>query len=270
MTDGQLIADATRMVSFAMGRGKAPAQSSEYVRMVRRYDTDPEFASAVHAAARGFDCTVLDVDRRSGLILGTTLETEFAVSVTKLVRERTDRPLYLLAHLTIAALAFPSPDNLDDDVFVNRVSVMEVDQQVRTYATAISRRLEGTATDQHAPADQPGLEPLWRSYLRRNATGKLPEADGPPQATTFKLISRAFTHLVDYGFMRKVSDEGKGTYATTVKYRIHIRELASTRLLDDLARLGVAALPSTTASQGTSGTTTTDVIDGTEVEDRHV
>ena len=237
-------ADAARMVGFAMARRKAPARSGEYARLVQRFDTEPDFAQVVRKVAQGFDLTVLEVHPQTGLVLGTTPETDFAVSVSDLVPQTSDRPLYLLAQLTIAAMVFPRPEDLDDDEHVGRISVREVDDEVRVRASTIERRLAHSGEDVDPPSDQLGLEGLWRAYLRRNATGKTKTQTGrAPQASTRALVKRAFTHLESHGFASKVSDEDAGTYVTHVKYRLQIRDQAARDMLQELAALGVAALP---------------------------
>ncbi|MEU9028128.1 hypothetical protein AB0D46_11410 [Streptomyces sp. NPDC048383] len=239
----EVVAEAAKMVAFAMARGKAPARSGEYARLVQRFDTEPEFAQTVRKIAQGFDLTVLEVHHMPGLVLGTTPETAFAVSVSELVPQTADRPLYLLAQLTIASLAFPHPEDLDDDEYIGRVSVRQVDEEVRAYATVIERRLVQTGSDADPPAEQPGLEGLWRAYLRRNATGKTQGEKTTPRAATRALARKAFTHLVEHGFVRKVSDEDGGVYVTNVKYRLQIRDQAAGDMLRELAALGVAAMP---------------------------
>ncbi|SBT95111.1 hypothetical protein GA0115233_11181, partial [Streptomyces sp. DI166] len=115
MTQYDDVAAAARMVALAMTRGKSPGRSGDYARLVRRFDTEPEFAQLVRKVAQGFDLTVQEVHPQAGLVLATTNETDFAVSVTDLVPNAENRPLYLLAHLAIASRAFPRPENLDDD-----------------------------------------------------------------------------------------------------------------------------------------------------------
>ncbi|MEU3299686.1 hypothetical protein ABZ729_07665 [Streptomyces sp. NPDC006678] len=237
-------AEAARMVAFAMARRKAPARSGDYAHLVQRFDTEPDFAQMVRKVAQGFDLTVLEVHPLTGLVLGTTPETDFAVSVSDLVPQTADRPLYLLAQLTIAAMVFPRPEDLDDDEHVGRISVRQVDDEVRVRASTIERRLAQTGEDVDPPSGQPGLEGLWRAYLRRNATGKTKTQTGrAPQASTRALVKRAFTHLESHGFASKVSDEDAGTYVTHVKYRLQIRDQAAREMLQELAALGVAALP---------------------------
>ncbi|MEU8924239.1 hypothetical protein AB0D10_25395 [Kitasatospora sp. NPDC048545] len=237
------VADATRMIAMALGRGRVPARSSEYARLVQRYHRDPDYAHMVHMAAKGFDLTVLGVDHRSGLILGTTAESSLSLSVTELVPNTGDRPLYLLAQLAIATLAFPRPQDLDDDEFVGRVTVSAVDDYVREHALAIEQRINAAGEDQDPPTGQPGLEALWRAYLRRSATGRT-KGDNEPFGSSRKIVERALKHLVDYGFMHKVPGDGEGTYVTHVKYRVQIRELAAGEMLKELAALGISRLPS--------------------------
>lgn len=235
-------AEAARMVAFAMARRKAPARSGDYARLVQRFDTEPDFAQLVRKVAQGFELTVLEVHPLTGLVLGTTPETDFAVSVSDLVPQTADRPLYLLAQLTIAAMAFPRPEDLDDDEHIGRISVKQVDEEVRVLSSTIELRLAQTDEDIDPPSDQPGLEGLWRAYLRRSATGKT-QADRAPRSSTRALVKKAFTHLESHGFVRKLSDEDAGTYVTNVKYRLQVRDQAARDMLEELAVLGVAALP---------------------------
>jgi hypothetical protein len=242
VTGHEDIADAARMVALALGRKKVPARSGEYARLVQRFDTEPDFAQKVRKVAQGFDLTVLEVHRMPGLVLGTTPETDFAVRAAELVPQAADRQLYLLAQLVIAALAFPRPEDLDDEDYIGRVTVKQVDEEIRSLAQAIERRLAQSDTDTDPPADQPGLEGLWRAYLRRNSTGNT-ETDKRPRSSTYSLVRRALQHLSDHGFVRKVSEEDAGTYVTNVKYRLQIRDQAARDMLQELAALGVAVLP---------------------------
>ncbi|MFG2978487.1 hypothetical protein ACGFYY_36570 [Streptomyces sp. NPDC048331] len=242
MTQYDDVAAAARMVALAMTRGKSPARSGEYARLVRRFDTEPDFAQLVRKVAQGFDLTVQEVHPQAGLVLATTTETDFAVSVTDLVPNAENRPLYLLAHLAIASRAFPRPEDLDVDEHVARVSVQKVDEDVRAYATVLERRAAAADEDTDPPADSPGLEGLWRAYLRRNPTGRTGK-DRTPRSATYALVRKAFTHLEQRGFVRATSEEEGGTYATNVLYRLHIRDQAAREMLQELATLGVAALP---------------------------
>ena len=241
MTQYDDVAAAARMVALAMTRGKSPARSGEYARLVRRFDAEPDFAQLVRKVAQGFDLTAQEAHPQAGLILATTPETDFAVSVADLVPQTEHRPLYLLAHLAIASRAFPRPEDMDDDEHVARISVHKVDEDVRAYAAVLERRAAAAGEDTNPPAGSPGLEGLWRTYLRRNPTGRT-DKDRTPLSATYALVKKAFTHLEQRGFVRGTSEEGGGTYATNVQYRLHIRDQAAQDMLQELAALGVAAL----------------------------
>lgn len=72
MTQYDDVAAAARMVALAMTRGKSPGRSGDYARLVRRFDTEPEFAQLVRKVAQGFDLTVQEVHPQAGLVLATT------------------------------------------------------------------------------------------------------------------------------------------------------------------------------------------------------
>ncbi|UWS69823.1 hypothetical protein [Streptomyces noursei] len=68
-------ASINRLLAFGFQPGLTPRRNTEYAALVDRCRTDQEFAQLLHAAARGFDLTVIAVDSRAGLVLGATAET---------------------------------------------------------------------------------------------------------------------------------------------------------------------------------------------------
>jgi hypothetical protein len=233
------VADANRLVAFGFRPGLRPPQLAEYRDLAGRYLTDAGFAQVVHAAVRGFDLTIITVDPRAGIVLGPTLETPFAASIADHVPNTRDRPLVLLAHLAIAALAFPRAADLDDGTYVGRITVDQVDEAVTDAAVELSRRVAESGENGDPPADQPDLVALWRYFLRRNSVGQT--VDGRALSTSRRgLIKRAAEYLADNGMLRRVSSDAGGTYSTTIRYQIQVRELAATQMLGDLAELGIA------------------------------
>lgn len=230
---------ASRLVAFGMGRRHRPTGTNEYTRLLERFRLEPDFADHVRAIARGFDLDVIAAEIPAGLVLGTTEETEFKVAVSKLAAQRDDRPVYLLAHLLIAAEAFPRPHDLDDDSFIGRVSVNSLDTRVREAITILDRKATEQGASVEPPADQPGLEAMWRHYHRRPNKGTTAK-NNDTRTNTRSLISRALKHLKDHGMVTFSSDEAGGTYTTTARYRLQVRELAGYELLEDLAALGIA------------------------------
>lgn len=233
------ITDASRLVAFGFRPGTRPPQLAEYRDLTGRYLRDAGFAQVVHAAARGLGLTVIAVEPRAGIVLGPSLETPFAASVADHVPNTRDRPLVLLAHLAIAALAFPRAADLDDGTYVGRIAVDKVDEAVTAAADELSRRAAESGEAGDPPAGQPDLVALWRYYLRRNSVGQT--GDGRALFTSRRgLIKRAAEYLADNGMLRRVSGDAGGTYSTTIRYQIQVRELAATQMLADLAGLGIA------------------------------
>jgi hypothetical protein len=232
------VSEASRLIAFGFQPGKRPPRHAEYRALVERYHADAAFAQLVHAAVRGFDLQVIAVDHRAGIVLGPTPETPFAASVTEHVPNLKDRPLVLLAHLAIAALAFPRAADLDDDGYVGRVCVDQVDEVV----TAAAEELNRSTASVDPPAGQSDLVSLWRYYLRRNSVGRTGDTRALFSSRR-ALIKKAAEYLADHGMLRRVSDDAGGTYSTTIRYQIQVRELASQQMLGDLAALGIAAGP---------------------------
>lgn len=231
------VTDASRLVSFGFQPGMSPPKLAEYRDLTGRYLSDAGFAQVVHAAALGFGCEVVTVDPKAGIVLEPVPKSPFVVSVAEHVPNPKDRPLVLLAHLAIAALAFPRAGDLDDTSHVGRISVAQVDETVTDAAESLNRAAAEAGEDEDPPADQPELVTLWRYWLRRNSVGRT--GDSRALWTSRRaLIKRAAEYLADNGMLRRTS-EGE-TYTTTVRYQIHVREMAGTRLLGELAELGIA------------------------------
>jgi len=236
------MAAVSRLLAFGFQSGLTPRRSAEYTALVERCRTDPEFARLLHAAARGFDLTVIAVDTRAGLVLGATAETQFAVSVADHIGKPADRPIAALAHLAIAALAFYRPEDLDDEAHVGRITVRHVDEMVEQASKELERRALETGVDDGVPADQPDLIHLWRYYQRRNPVA-LTGDDRAHSKSRHAIIKRVAEYLADNGMLRRAGSENGGTYTTTARYQIQVRELAGQQMLGELAALGVTVGP---------------------------
>ncbi len=253
-------AAANKLLAFGFQSALTPSRSIEYQGLVKRCRTDPEFVQLVHAVARGFELTIIAIDNRAGLVLGTVVDTQFAVKVGDHISKTADRPIAALAHLAIAALAFYRPEDLDDEVHVGRVTIHHVDVMVEQAAKQLNRRALEVGADDGVPVDNPDLVQLWRYYQRRNqvsATG-----DDRALATSRRaIIKRVAEYLADNGMLRRAGNENGGTYNTTARYQIQVRELAGQQMLGQLAELGVTV--------GADGNPTTADPDTDESVPRH-
>ncbi|MEV3874589.1 hypothetical protein [Streptomyces sp. NPDC049906] len=235
-------ADAARLVAFGLQPKLQPARDQEYTELLRRYREDPAFARLADAVATGLGLVVLEVSPRAGMAVTAAEDSVFAVRMGDYARrtatDSTDRFLHGLAHLAVAALAFPRPEDLVDDGYVGRVTVNGVDAFVRQAC----RRLEENAARQGEntdPAtDAPGLEAAWRIWARRSSTGATKDARRLAGSTT-GIVAKAVAFLTDSGFLQRTGDDAGGTYRTTARYQLQVRELAGGAAMAELLDLGV-------------------------------
>ncbi|MFB7666751.1 hypothetical protein ACFC1R_22840 [Kitasatospora sp. NPDC056138] len=245
------VADAARLVSFGLQAKLLPARDAEYAELIRRHREDLAFARLADAVATGMGLVVLEVSPRAGMAVAAAEESVFAVRMGDYSRraaaESTDRFLHGLAHLAVAAMSFPRPEDLADDGYLGRVSVNGVDAFVRQACRRLEEQAEAAGANTDPASDAPGLESAWRVWARRSATGATKDARRLA-GSTIGIVSKAVLFLVDSGFLQKVSDDSGGTYRTTARYQLQVRDLAGTAAMAELLDLGVVAVSDGTAS----------------------
>src|SRR5882757_11396049 len=129
------VADAARLVGFGLQPKLLPARDAEYAELIRRHREDPAFGRLADAVAAGLGLVVLEVSPRAGMAVAAAEDSVFAVRMGDYARRAAsdsgDRFLHGLAHLAVAAMSFPRPEDLADDGYIGRVSVNGVDAFVR-------------------------------------------------------------------------------------------------------------------------------------------
>ncbi|MFD7550766.1 hypothetical protein [Streptomyces sp. NPDC059816] len=244
-------ADAARLVAFGLQPKLQPARDQEYAELLRRYREDPAFARLADAVATGLGLVVLEVSPRAGMAVTAAEDSVFAVRMSDYARrtaaDSTDRFLHGLAHLAVAALAFPRPEDLVDDGYIGRVTVNGVDAFVRQAC----RRLEERAAEQGENTDpasgEPGLEAAWRTWARRSSTGATKDARRLAGSTT-GIVAKAVAFLTDSGFLQRTGDDAGGTFRTTARYQLQVRDLAGGAAMAELLDLGVVPVTDGTAT----------------------
>ncbi|GAT84182.1 membrane protein [Streptomyces sp. F-3] len=235
-------ADAARLVAFGLQPKLQPARDQEYTDLLRRYREDPPFARLADAVAAGLGLVVLEVSPRAGMVVTAAEGSVFAVRMSDYARrtasDSTDRFLHGLAHLAVAALAFPRPEDLADDGYVGRVTVNGVDSFVRQACRRLEERAEKQGENTDPATDAPGLEAAWRVWARRSATGATKDARRPATSTT-GIVAKALAFLADSGFLQRTGDESGGTYRTTARYQLQVRDMAGSAALAELLELGI-------------------------------
>ncbi|MDR1264285.1 MAG: hypothetical protein LBK42_01630 [Propionibacteriaceae bacterium] len=265
-TASAAVADASRLVAFALRPKRRPARDETYAELTRRYRDDGGFAELVNAVCLGLDLVVLDVDDRHGLVAASTADSVFAVRMTDYARRTSgegktaERVLHALAHLGAATLAYPRPADLASPAYVGRVTVNGVEAFVREATRRLGEAAAEAGENVDPPADTPNLEAAWRVYQRRAASPG--SGDGRRvSSSTIGMVSKALGFLADQGLLIRRSDQDGGTYATTSRYRVQVAE-AGSRMFAELLALGITEV--------TDGTGTLTQIEWTQLDVSHI
>lgn len=251
------VESAASLVALGMRPKLLPARDPTYADLVRRYGTDDRFKDLVNRVASGLGLVVLAVTKQSGAVLAATEESLFEIKMdeyarrTVLQNRQVEKMLHGLAHLAVAALAFPRPDDLGNDSYVGRVSVEQVDGAVREACRLLDERAKAAEQNNDPLSSAPELERVWRAYLRRPAVAAT--KDGRVAAdTTRGIVSKALRFLADQGFLVAAAGD-EAVYRTTPRYQVQVRELAAQRTFGDLLELGVIPVTGATGSLATTG-----------------
>ncbi|MDI3423173.1 hypothetical protein [Streptomyces luteolus] len=244
-------ADAARLVSFGLQPKLQPARDAEYTELLRRYREDAPFARLADAVATGLGLVVLEVSPRAGMAVTAAEDSVFAVRMGDYARRASsdagDRFLHGLAHLAVAAMAFPRPEDLADDAYIGRVTVNGVDAFVRQACGRLEERAEEQGENTDPASDAPGLEAGWRIWARRSSTGATKDARRLAGSTT-GIVAKAVAFLTDSGFLQRTGDDSGGTYRTTARYQLQVRDMAGGAAMAELLELGIVPVTDGSAS----------------------
>ena len=239
------VTEAARMISFGLRPKLIPSRDLSYAELVKRFCEDAAFRELVEAVAEGLGMTVLGVSPRTGIVLGPVADSVFEQKFDDYARRailgdrrEQERVLHGLVHIAIAALAFPRPDDLAADTYIGRVSASQVDGVVREAGKMLSAKAAAAEEAGDPLEEAPELERVWRVYLRRPETALTKDGRVSP-ATTQGIIAKALRFLLDQGFLAKVNDDDGGTYRTTPRYQVQVRELAAEQAFTELLALNV-------------------------------
>lgn len=248
MTSAANVEEAARLVTLGLRPKLLPSRDTVYAELVRRFQEDDEFKELVYAVAAGMGLLVLDVTPLTGTVLAASDESVFEIRMDEYSRraftgdrQGVQKVLHGIIHLAVAALAFPRPDDLAEGTYVGRVSVEQIDSVVREACRMLEERARAAEENQDPLDDARELERAWRAYMRRPETALTKDNRLNP-STTRGMITKALKFLADQGFLVQTSGEQGGTYRTTPRYQIQVRELAAERAFAELLELGVVSV----------------------------
>lgn len=221
---GRAAVDAGRLVRYGLSPKLAPGRSEDYANLVVRYLTTPSFATEVNDVASGLGLLVLDCDRIGGLTVAPVEASPFTMRVTDMLATYStgERLLFGLVLLTIAAIAYPTADALDETRALPTLTATEVAGRVDVVANRLAERY-GPADP---PADAPDLEPLWRLVLRTRADDTTEDGRSNPR-TKLGMARRALKLLADHGLADEIRDATEpDSYRLRSRFRLHVADSA--------------------------------------------
>ncbi|MCU1491635.1 MAG: rane protein [Acidimicrobiaceae bacterium] len=252
------VVDGARLLALGLRPKQIPSRDLVYAELVKRATEDDAFRDLTEAIAEGLGLIVLAISPRTGVVLGPTDDSVFEQKFDDYARRATfgerrdlERVLHGVAHLAIAALGFPRPDDLANETYVGRVSVEQVDTVVREACTMLAARAAEAEEAGDPLEDAPELERVWRVYSRRPEATRTKDGRLAP-STTRGVIGKALRFLVEQGFLVKMSDADGGTYRTTPRFQVQVRELAAERAFAELLALQVITVTDPSGSLHTA------------------
>lgn len=122
-----------------------------------------------------------------------------------------------------------------------------MDAFVRQACRRLEEQAEQAGDNTDPTSEAPGLEAAWRVWARRSTTGATKDARRL-SGSTIGITGKAVAFLVDSGFLQKTSDDAGGTYRTTARYQLQVRDLAGSAAMAELLDLGVVPVSDGTAT----------------------
>lgn len=214
--------DIGTLLAYALRPTQRPGRNPEYRRVLARYRTEPDFRTATDAILHGLHARVLS-DGDFGLVLGVNPESPFAFRVSDLpnASSRTGRLLAGLVLVGVAAYAYPTPADLDEDR-IRRIRDAEFEQWLRSACERL--QIRDSAGE---PVPDEGLDEAWRVYHEMPSTlvGDRGRGAGrlSPKCTLY-WVRNMLGWLVEQGMARP--DGTDGTWMLTERFRIQVKDMA--------------------------------------------
>jgi len=234
------VRNASRLIYKALHPSLSPINDSDYRELLALFRGDTEFRRHSEDIAIGMQLQILEASEMRGLIVvPASRESRFAVRLSDIRSTGMDVPqkaALVLAHITIAAVFFPTTDALDDDSYTAPPATIAT---CRDTLYGLAKRLQEAS---ELPPDIPvELAPGWKAICA------MPEAmrEGQRASTSSGagVVKLALNQMTANGLIRLdrgEEDEASAAYTATHRLRVQLRELALRRLFE-MAQMTVAA-----------------------------
>ncbi|MGL5826477.1 MAG: hypothetical protein ACRCZD_06815 [Phycicoccus sp.] len=241
--------DLGQLLGYALKPKTRPGAEGDYARLMGRYLDEVVFREAFDALLDGLYMRVLHAGDL-GLVITTRQESVFAYRLSAEPatwnKERA-KVLRGLAHLGIAAYAYPHPDDLHDPS-VRYVEVVPCEDFIRRCCVQLRARADAVAqggVEDHVVdlALAAGLDTGWVEWEQLPPYEVGTRGRGTGRITTKSAaywVLRAAKDLVDHGLARPVGKESDGRYQLLERYRHQIgfsAALEGYQVLTALARV---------------------------------
>ncbi|WP_338676725.1 hypothetical protein V1460_29980 [Streptomyces sp. SCSIO 30461] len=221
----ELITDAARLVRYACQPRRKPLGDADYHDLVERYRTTPGFREVVDAIAEGMTLHVITGHSQEGLRVSAATGGLFAFKLSDLpakMRDPKDRLVYGLIHVAIAAHAYPTPGDLEEES-IKRVSVQEIDAFVRHL---IQRLKEDTEDDAGLLPALKATQAAWNAYDALPSHRLTPKGRLSPNSSLGRTKS-VMDWLVNQGYAQQAGSLGPMQYRLLNSFRLQVAGAAA-------------------------------------------
>jgi hypothetical protein len=223
------------LLEFGLRPKMRAGASGEYATLLNRYRDDADFRHGFDALADGLGLRVLHAGDL-GLVLNTRRESVFAYRLSDESATWTkedSRLLRGLAHVGIAAYAYPHPEDLHDPS-VRYVDAVSVEAFIRRSCADLQARADQVALGQVDQvvdlALEAGLDATWSLWTTREAAevGARGRGSGRILAkTTTYWVLRALKELTDNGMARPVGKDIEARFQLLERFRHQVGSAAA-------------------------------------------
>ncbi|MBC8737167.1 hypothetical protein F6X40_10140 [Paraburkholderia sp. UCT31] len=197
-----------------------------YKRLLALYEAERDFRDMVEEFANGMQLRVLSVTPRGIAVVPANADSMFAINIgdIKSGMKREEKALHVLTYTAIAALFYPTAENLADDAWHSpRISDEMVVSALRSICQTLKHKSE-----QDLEGISPELEPGWNSVLVKPETRA--ELQRQNSSSLTGLVALVLRQLLESGLVAQDTTAGAPRYTATWRLTVQLRELIVERL----------------------------------------